>query len=64
MNQKQKTSLPLNALKNHKESDVFVPCPIVWNGECGCVTPSCFELHTACMYESLENAPVMLLTGT
>lgn len=36
-----------------QEGDDFVPCPIVWSGECGCA--SNYRLH-----ESLKNAPVIL----
>lgn len=48
-------SLPLNALKKPQESDVFVLCPIVWSGGCGCVTPLITDHIRA-----LKNAPVML----
>lgn len=43
-------SLLLNAFEEPQESDVFVPCPIVWNGECGCCVTS--PLPPSTDYES------------
>lgn len=53
----KKKKITTEYFKEPQESDVFVPCPIVWSGDCGCVT-LCLELQT--VWELEKNAPVML----
>lgn len=63
-NENKKMSLTFERFKEPQESDVFVPCPIVWSGDCGCVTP--LPLITDRMRAwkknkiKNKNAPVML----
>lgn len=42
-----KNGITIERFKEPQESDVFVLCPIVWSGDCGCVTPR--PLITDCM---------------
>lgn len=53
----KKTAFTTERFKEPRESDVFVLCPIVWSGDCGCVTPR--PPTTACM-RAEQNAPVTL----
>lgn len=39
MQNEKRNVITIERFKEPQESDVFVPCPIVWSGDCGCVTP-------------------------
>lgn len=52
MQNEKKNVISVECLKEPQDSDVFVPCPIVWSGERGWV--SNYRLR-----ESLKNAPVI-----
>lgn len=43
----QNEIITIECFKEPQESDVFVPCPIVWSGDCGRATP--LPLITDCM---------------
>lgn len=53
MQNENKNVITVECFKEPQESDVFVPYPIVWSGECGWA-------YNYRLCESLKNAPVIL----